>query len=222
MTGEALDIQKAFPYAEGMTKGLSSESGDNIQIMQNDGGYETYFLSNGHYGKGGASYNADLDGKWSLMGKNAVAERGLSSGTTFWYLSRGAKTTPFTMTVAGAVSNSESETYAINKAYTLIGSPYPCDVAINGGIVITGGTKGLSTESADNIQIMNDEGGYDTYFLSNGHYGKGGASYNEELDGKWSLMGKNAVTTDKFPSGKGAFYLSRSKEGTVKFINPTK
>lgn len=69
---------------------------------------------------------------------------------------------------------------------------------------------------------MNDEGGYDTYFLSNGHYGKGGASYNEELDGKWSLMGKNAVTTDKFPSGKGAFYLSRSKEGTVKFVNPTK
>ena len=222
VTGEALDIQKAFPYTEGMTKGLTYAEADNIQIMQNDGGYETYFLSNGHYGKGGASYNDELDGKWSLMGKNAVAERGLASGTTFWYLARGGKTAPFTMTVAGAVSNSESETYTINKSYTLIGSPYPCDVTINGGIEVTGGTKGLTYAEADNIQIMNDEGGYDTYFLSNGHYGKGGASYDESLDGKWSLMGKNAATADKFPSGKGAFYLSRSKEGTVKFNNPTK
>ena len=222
VTGTALDIQKAFPYTTGMTKGLTSTSADNIQIMTSSGDYEIYFLSNGHYGKGGASYNEELDGKWSLMGKNAVAERALASGTTFWYLARGGKTAPFTMTVAGQVSNSESETYTINKSYTLIGSPYPCDVSINGGIEVTGATKGLTSTSADNIQIMNDEGGYDIYFLSNGHYGKGGASYNEELDGKWSLMGKNAVTTDKFPSGKGAFYLSRSKEGTVKFNNPTK
>ena len=85
-----------------------------------------------------------------------------------------------------------------------------------------GMTKGLTFANADNIQIMTASGDYEIYFLSNGHYGKGGASYDESLDGKWSLMGKNAVTTDKFPSGKGAFYLSRSKEGTVKFINPTK
>lgn len=205
-----------------MTKGLSDSSGDNIQIMTSSGDYEIYFLSNGHYGKGGASYKEELDGKWSAPGSNAVATRGLASGTTFWYLARGGKTTPFTMTVAGAVSNSESETYTINKAYTLIGCPYPCDVSINGGIEVTGGTKGLSDSSADNIQIMNDAGGYDIYFLSNGHYGKGGASYKEELDGKWSAPGSNAATTDKFPSGKGAFYLSRSKEGTVKFNNPIK
>ena len=222
VTGEALDIQKAFPYTTGMTKGLTVDNGDNIQIMTTDGGYETYFLSNGHYGKGGASYDESLDGKWSAPGSNAVASRGLASGTTFWYLARGGKTSPFTMTVAGAVSNSESETYTINKAYTLIGSPYPCEVAINGGIEVTGGTKGLTVDNGDNIQIMNDEGGYDTYFLSNGHYGKGGASYDEGLDGKWSTPGSNAATTDKFPSGKGAFYLSRSKEGTVKFNNPTK
>jgi len=222
VSGGALDIQKAFPYCEGMTKGLTFANGDNIQIMTSDGSYETYFLSNGQYGKGGSSYNAELDGKWSLMGNNAVAERGLTSGTTFFYLARGGKSSPFTMTVAGAVSNSESETYVINKSYTLIGSPYACDVALNGGIEVTGGTRGLTFANADNIQIMNNEGGYDTYFLSNGHYGKGGSSYNEELDGKWSRMGENAATTDTFPSGKGAFYLSRSKEGTVKFNNPVK
>ena len=118
VTGEALDIQKAFPYTTGMTKGLSSTSADNIQIMTTSGDYDIYFLSNGHYGKGGASYDESLDGKWSAPGSNAVASRGLASGTTFWYLARGGKTSPFTMTVAGAVSTSESETYTINKAYT--------------------------------------------------------------------------------------------------------
>ena len=86
VTGEALDIQKAFPYTEGMTKGLNVSEGDNIQIMTATGDYEIYFLSNGHYGKGGASYDESLDGKWSLGGKNTVAARGLASGTTFWYL----------------------------------------------------------------------------------------------------------------------------------------
>ena len=47
VTGEALDIQKAFPYTEGMTKGLTVENGDNIQIMTASGDYEIYFLSNG-------------------------------------------------------------------------------------------------------------------------------------------------------------------------------
>ena len=218
--GSAIDIQKAFPYGEGMTKGLTVSEGDNIQIMTDDGGYETYFLSNGKYGKGGSSYNEALDGKWSLMGQNAVADRKLSAGTTFWYLARAGKTTPFTLTVAGQVGTSESETYTINKQYTLIGCPYPCEVAINGGIEVTGATTGLTVSEGDNIQIMTDDGGYDTYFLSNGKYGKGGSSYNEALDGKWSLMGQNAATEDKFPVGKGAWYLSRSKTGTVKFINP--
>ena len=69
---------------------------------------------------------------------------------------------------------------------------------------------------------MKEDGGYNTYFLSNGHYGKGGSEYDENLDGKWVLMGEKAVTEDTFPAGRGAFYLSRSKSGTVKFVNPIK
>lgn len=218
--GAGIDIQNAFPYGEGMTKGLSVSEGDNIQIMTEDGSYEMYFLSNGKSGKGGANYNEALDGKWSLMGKNEVATRKLDTGTTFWYLARGAKEKPFSLTVAGAVSNSESETYTINKQYTLIGCPYPCEVAINGGIEVIGGTTGLTVSEADNIQIMTDEGGYDIYFLSNGKFGKGGANYDATLDGKWASMGMNTATSAKFPVGKGAWYLSRSKSGSVKFVNP--
>lgn len=218
--GSAIDIQKAFPLCEGMTKGLNDSVADNIQIMTDDGNYETYFLSNGHYGKGGASYDENLDGKWSPMGLNQVSDRKLASGTTFWYLSRGAKAKAYDLTVAGSVHSAASKTYTINKNYTLIGCPYPCEVAINGGIEVTGATKGLNDSVADNIQIMTDDGNYATYFLSDGHYGKGGASYNPELDGKWSPMGLNEVTNAKFPVGKGAWYLSRSKNGTVKFLNP--
>lgn len=83
-------------------------------------------------------------------------------------------------------------------------------------------TKGQSTESADNIQIMTDDGNYDTYFLSNGHYGKNGASYDPDLDGKWAKGGTATVTTDTLPAGKGAFYLSRTSEGTLKFLSPIK
>lgn len=218
--GTELSIQKAFPFSDGMTKGLTSANGDNIQIMKEDGDYDIYFLSDGHYGKGGASYNPDLDGKWSADGKNEISDRTLKSGTTFWYLARSAKNKPFALTVAGSVHSAESETYIINKSYTLIGCPYPAEVAINGGIEITGGTTGLTSANGDNIQIMKDDGDYAIYFLSNGHYGKGGASYDENLDGKWSADGQNSVTSDKFPVGKGAWYLSRSKEGTVKFLNP--
>jgi hypothetical protein len=220
VNGSALSIQDAFPCVDGMTKGQTSATADNIQVMTEDGDYDIYFLSNGRYGKNGANYSEAIDGKWVKAGALTATDRTLPAGTAFWYLSRGAKTAPFSLVVAGAVGMSESETYTINKAYTLIGCPYPCDVALNGGIEVTGSTKGQTTAAADNIQIMKDDGDYDIYFLSNGHYGKNGANYNEALDGKWAKAGSLTATEDKFPAGKGAFYLSRSKEGSVKFVNP--
>ena len=116
-------------------------------------------------------------------------------------------------------------TLNITKQYTLLTIGF--DKVGGGGIDIQdafpygdGMTKGLNYTTADNIQIMMSDGGYETYFLSNGHYGKGGASYNADLDGKWSAPGTNAATTDKFPAGTGAFYLSRSKSGSVTFVSP--
>ena len=116
-------------------------------------------------------------------------------------------------------------TIEITREYTLLTVSFD---AVNGSALsiqeafpyVTGMTKGLSSSSADNIQIMTDDGDYEIYFLSDGRYGKGGKNYNEELDGKWSLAGENTATTAKFPVGKGAFYLSRSEEGSVKFISP--
>lgn len=216
VTGGALKINDAFPYTEGMTTGKAATTADNIQVMTADGGYKTYFLSNGDYGKN--SHKTELENKWALMGTSVVSEDALPVGATFWYLSRNGQAAPHTITTAGAVDLAESETYEINKMYTLIGSPFPVEIALNGGIEVTGATSGKAATTADNIQVMTADGGYVTYFLSNGDYGKN--SHKVELENKWAKMGTSVVTEDKLPVGGGAWYLSRSQEGTLKFLNP--
>ena len=214
---EALTINEAFPYAEGMTAAKGYTAADNIQVMREDGGYDTYFLSNGDYSK--SSHSTELENKWAKAGSSVVSEDKLAPGATFWYVSRGAASgSSHTITTAGQVSNAESETYTINKTYTLIGCPYPVEVALNGGIEVEGATAAKGYTAADNIQIMRQDGGYDTYFLSNGDYSK--SSHSTELENKWAKAGTSVVTTDKFPVGGGAWYVSRSKSGSIKFLNP--
>ena len=214
---EALTINEAFPYAEGMTAAKGYTAADNIQVMTADGGYDTYFLSNGDYGK--SNHSTELENKWTKAGAIVASDDTLAPGATFWYVSRGAANgNSHTITTAGQVSNAESETYVINKTYTLIGCPYPVEVALNGGIEVDGATAAKGYTAADNIQIMTADGGYDTYFLSNGDYGK--SNHSTELENKWAKAGAIEPTADKFPVGGGAWYVSRSKSGSVKFLNP--
>ena len=202
-----------------MTKGLSSSAADNIQVMGADGNYTNYFLSNGKYGKGGASYNAELDGKW-LKDAGVANTDTVQPGQAFWYVSQNAATTPHSITVAGQVlMTAETAEKTCSTAYTLIGNPYAVAVPLNGGVVTTGATTGLSSSAADNIQVMGEDGNYTNYFLSNGKYGKGGASYNAELDGKW-LKDAGVACSDTIPVGGAFWYVSQSKSNTVKLVNP--
>ena len=57
--GTAMTINEAFPYVAGMSQGTSG-AGDEINIQNAEGGYDTYYLSNGKVGK--ATY--DTVGKW--------------------------------------------------------------------------------------------------------------------------------------------------------------
>ena len=208
-----------------MTCAQSYTAADQIQVMKSDGDYDTYFLSNGHYGPGGRTFDANLTNKWANITTATVpATTTLPVGSTFWYVSRGAAAgNNHTITTAGGVDLAEKETYEINKAWTLIGCPFPAEVAINGGIEVTGETCAQSYTAADQIQVMKDDGDYATYFLSNGHYGPGGRTFDENLTNKWANITTATVpTTDKFPVGGGAWYLSRKCDGTLKFINPIK
>ena len=218
VNGNAMTINQAVPFADGMTKGLSGDTADMLQVMGDDGQYTNYFLSNGKYGKGGASYSEEFDGKW-LKSAGAANTDTITTGQAFWYVSRGAATTPHTVTVAGAVLTSTSNPKDCALTYNLLANPYACDVPINGGLVVTGTTKGLSGDTADMLQVMGSDGQYTNYFLSNGKYGKGGASYSEEFDGKW-LKSAGSANTDSIPAGASFWYVSRSQSGTVQLINP--
>ena len=216
-----MTLNEIAPYKDGngMTKAFAIGDADNIQVMGEDGNYTTYFLSNGRYGKGGSSYNAELDGKW-IKTAGAANSDTVHSGQAFWYVSKTAATTPQTITIAGQVlATSETDVKNCTATYTLLANPYACEVALNGGIVATGTTKAFAIGDADNIQVMGEDGNYTTYFLSNGKYGKGGASYNEALDGKW-LKTAGAACSDSIPGGAAFWYVSRSGESSVKILNP--
>ena len=218
-SGMTLDQLAPYTEGNGMTKAFASANADNIQVMGEDGKYTTYFLSNGQYGKGGASYNAALDGKW-LRDAGVACTDTVQSGQAFWYISKAAATAPHTITVAGQVlATVETAAKACSTTYTLLANPYAVAVPLNGGVVTTGETKAFASANADNIQVMGEDGKYTTYFLSNGQYGKGGASYNADLDGKW-LKDAGVACSDTIPVGGAFWYVSQSKSNTVKLVNP--
>ena len=213
-----MSIQAAIPYVEGMTTGASNDTGDNIQVMQDDGTYKTYYMSNGKVGK--KTYEGTVD-KWVCTDDRTVATTDtIASGTAFWFVSQNGATTPYTITVAGQVLATTSETKNINQTYMLVASPYPVEIAFNDGVVITeGATQGASNDTADNIQVMQDDGTYKTYYMSNGKVGK--KTY-EGTVGKWVCTDDRTVaTTDKFPVGKGAWFVSQNSSAKLKFVNPT-
>ena len=216
-----MTLDQVAPYTDGngMTKAFASDNADNIMVMGEDGNYTNYFLSDGHYGKGGASYNAELDGKW-LQKAGVACTDTVQPGQAFWYVSQSAATTPHNVTVAGQVlMTAETAAKACSTTYTLVGNPYAVAVPLNGGVVATGTTKAFASDDADNIMVMGEDGNYTNYFLSNGQYGKGGASYNAELDGKW-LQKAGVACSDTIPVGGAFWYVSQSKSSTVKLVNP--
>ena len=225
-----MPVQKLFPYSEGMTAGKTEDTADNIQVMKDDDsmGYDTYFMWNGKSGKGEGEVSDPADvNTWALQGATAQTKATLHKGKSMWYQSRAAKaedeSTWYNITVAGSVSLAEKHEFEINKQYTLVGSPFPVEIPLNGGVVVTEPTMGKTEDTADNVQIMKADSsmGYDTYFVWNGKSGKGEGEVSDPDDvGKWALQGATAATTAKFPVGRGAWFQSRGKTGMLKFINP--
>ena len=225
-----MPVQKLFPYSEGMTAGKTEDTADNIQVMKDDDsmGYDTYFMWNGKSGKGEGTVKDPADvNTWSKIGDTAQTKDTLHKGKSMWYQSRAAKaddeSTWYNITVAGSVSLAEQHEFEINKGYTLVGSPFPVEIPLNGGVVVSEPTMGKTEDAADNVQIMKADSsmGYDTYFIWNGKSGKGeGTVKNPEDVGKWSKIGDTAATADFFPVGRGAWFQSRGRTGTLKFINP--
>ncbi len=223
VNGGALPINTAFPYADGMAKGNNATIGDNLQVMNDDGGYTTYYMSNG---KGALPTMTipGLEGKWAKNGTFVATTDTIASGKAFWYISQGhiadANKAAFDIQVAGQVMSQTAPSRELAAQYMIIGSPYPADIPLNGGVVVTGATQGNNANTGDNLQIMNVDGGYTTYYLSNGK-GALPTITMPGLEGKWAKNGTFAATTDNFPAGGAAWYVRKGTESvSVQFVNP--
>ena len=219
--GGELAIQDAFPYASGMTTGGSSSASDSIQVMDDDGNYAFYYISNGKAGK--ASYPATSN-KWVKVGSVSTPTTDtLKSGKAFWYVSKAfvddANATPYSIQVAGQVMAASADTKEIAQQYMLVGNPYPIEIPLNNGVVVTKGlTLGGSSSAADSLQIMDDQGNYVFYYMSNGSAGK--ASY-PATSNKWVKVGSvSTPTTDSFPVGRGGWFVSKTGNTALQFVKP--
>ena len=216
-----LSIQDAFPFSAGMTKSNAAYAADTLMVMKDDGTYDTYFMCNGYNGKGAVSGG---DGKWVNAKETVVSSATIKSGKAFWYVSKAfdddPTSTPYTVTVAGQVLEAPTDSKDIFVGYMLIGNPYPCNVPLNDGVVITKGmTKGNAAYAGDTLMIMKDDGNYDTYFMCNGYNGKGAVTGG---DGKWVNVKETVVSTDSFPANRAGWFVSATANATVQFVNPLK
>ena len=212
-------INDAFPKCEGMTTGGAMSDADSIQVMQDDGTYNFYYLSNGKAGK--ASYAATTD-KWVKVGSVSTPTTDtIKTGKAFWYVSRAfdadSTAKPYSVQISGQVLAAAEESKDIAQQYMLVGNPYPVEIPLNDGVQITKGlTTGGALSDADSLQIMQDDGSYAFYYMSNGKAGK--ASYPETAN-KWVKVGSvSTPTTDKFPVGRGAWLVSRTGDTAIKFV----
>ena len=214
---DSISLQELFPYTEGngMTTGGAATAADNIQIMQEDGSLKTYHLSNGKVGR--VTVDA-LIGKWAQGTETTPTDVKIKNGQAFWYISQNGETTPYTLTVAGQVAMTTSETLSLNKVYNHIGSPYPVDVPLNDCVKVTNGTQAGAATAADNIQIYQEDGSLKTYHLSNGKVGR--LTY-ENLVGKWAYGTETEPTTAVIPVGRGAWFISQNGASKVEILNPT-
>ena len=112
----------------------------------------------------------------------------------------------------------------INKQYTILGIPFTgttgAAMSIQDAVPYCEGmTKGNATTTSDNIQIMDNEGNYDTYFLCNGLKGKGTV---ENGDGKWVKSTESVVTTDSLPAAKGGWFVRKNGSlANITIVNPS-
>ena len=218
MSGEDLSIQEAFPAQEGMTQGAAVTAADQIQVQNDAGGYDTFFLSNGKSARGQDLPNVD-PGDWvDAKATTVKATKKFAPGQAFWFIAKDV-TKPFTVNVAGQVMADEYFDIEIAKKNQHIACPYPVDLPINNIVAVSGTTQGAAVTSADQIQVQNEAGGYDTYFLSNGKSARGQDLPNVD-PGDWvDAKATTVKATGAIPVGKGAWFIRKGDETATIRVN---
>ena len=115
----------------------------------------------------------------------------------------------------------------LTQQYTILGINF---TAVDGSNIslqdaipyVEGMTKARLYGDADQIQVQNASGTYDTYFMSNGQNAK--SKTVENLEGKWTTAaGSEAYkpVTAVIPAGKGAWFVRKgSADFTITIVRP--
>ena len=207
--GGSIKLNDAIPYQEGMTKSNKYGEADQIQIGDDKGGWDTFYLANGYNSKG-EGYNAELDETWaSIKKQTTVTNKEIAVGQAFWYV-RADKTKPaFTISIAGSVCTLPDADYTFASRYRIFANPYATPLYLNESFPYDAATKTKSNKygEADQIQNGDNAGSWDTFYLANGYNSKG-EGYNAELDETWASIKKQTTVTNAFiPVGKAAWYV---------------
>ena len=208
--GTSLKLNDLIPYQEGMTKGNTADTADQIQVGDETGGWTIYYMSNGKNGKGNTVDG--LEGKWAEGGKYTPANVELTPGSAFWYVRHTEDSNSFKINVAGSVTTLPTANFEFAAKYRIFANPYTVDLPLNGGSFAYNAetmTAGNNADAADQIQIGDNVGGWTIYYLSNGKNGKGNAV--EGLEGKWAEGGKYTVSDACIPVGKAAWYVRKDE-----------
>ena len=110
----------------------------------------------------------------------------------------------------------------LTEQFTILGVNF---TAVNGSDIslqdaipyATGMTKGNKVNEADQIQIQDGAGGYNTYFMSNGLNAKGNKTI-DGLEGKWTTAAGSESykpVTASIPAGAGAWFI---RNGNTDFV----
>ena len=209
VNGGSIKLNDAIPYQDGMTKAHKYAEADQIQIGDDKGGWDTFFLSDGYNAKG-KDYNPALDETWaSIFDPTAVTNKEIAAGQAFWYV-RADKTKPaFTISIAGSVSTLPDADYEFASRYRIFANPYATPLYLNESFPYDAVTmtKAHKYAEADQIQIGDNAGGWDTFFLADGYNAKG-KDYNPALDETWaSIFDPTTVTNASIAVGKAAWYV---------------
>ena len=201
-----------------MTQGSAVTVADQIQVQNESGTYDTFFLSNGKNARGQALANV-APGDWvDASAATVKAVKNFAPGQAFWYIAKDV-TKPFTVNIAGQVMDDEYFDIEITQKNQHIACPYPIDLQINSIVAISGTTQGAAVTAADQIQVQNDTGTYDTYFLSNGKNARGQDLANVK-PGDWvDASAATVKATGVIPVGKGAWFIRKGDETATIRVN---
>ena len=191
--GSDVDLNEDVTFANAKG-GMDTTDSDTIQVWDaTSSSYTTYALD-------------ELEGIWYDY-DGVIETPTISSGSAFWYRSRGASTPAITQ--SGAVEGADTCPVVLTPGkFNMVVSPYPTGYNLNDtkAVTFTNAKGGMDTTDSDTIQVWDStSSSYTTYAL-------------DELEGIWYDY-DGVIEEPSVTAGTPYWYRSRGTSApTITFI----